>query len=209
MKSGDSIEIIDSAAQRFSARLTLANHRVSATLEACPDAPAQTGRWLISVAQGLPKGQKMDFVVEKLTELGVAHIYPLYTERTIVEDVGRAKVDRWRRLAKSAAEQCGRATIPAVGDPQSLAGFLRAFADHDCVLFAWELAGGGPLRETLPAILQGARTVLIVVGPEGGFSNAEAQEAGEAGAHLVSLGPRILRTETAALVLSGILNYLA
>ncbi|GAC1658033.1 MAG: 16S rRNA (uracil(1498)-N(3))-methyltransferase [Vulcanimicrobiaceae bacterium] len=208
MKTGDKIEIIDSAAQRFAATLLLSNHRVSAYLDA-PAPALEAERWEISVAQALPKGQKMDFVVEKLTELGVAKIYPLYSERTVVEDIGPGRFDRWRRLAKSAAEQCGRVTIPQLHDAQSLAAFFACFKEYDTVLFPWELADVLPLRETLPGLVERVKSVLVVIGPEGGFSTDEAARAREAGAHLISLGPRILRTETAALVVMGILNYLA
>ena len=209
MKTGERIEIIDSSAQRFSATLTLANHRVTAHLdEVVPDVP-DADRWQVSIAQALPKGQKMDFVVEKLTELGVREIFPLYSERTVIEDIGPGKLERWRRLAKSASEQCGRATIPVLHDAQPLGAFVESFAKFDVVLFAWELAGTPPLRERLPGLLDGAATILVIVGPEGGFSNDEATRARDCGAHLVSLGRRILRTETAALVVTAILNYLA
>ncbi|MDQ6931015.1 MAG: RsmE family RNA methyltransferase [Candidatus Eremiobacteraeota bacterium] len=209
MKTGERIEIIDSGAQRFFATLTLANHRVTAHLDEVAPPVLEGDRFQVSIAQALPKGQKMDLVVEKLTELGVAEIYPLYSERTVVEDIGPGKFERWRRLAKSASEQCGRATIPVLHEVQSFDAFVECFAKFDVVLFAWELADMPPLREKLPGLLQDATTILAIVGPEGGFSNDEAARAREAGAHLVSLGRRILRTETAALVIAAILNYLA
>ena len=209
MKTGEQVEIIDSTAQRFSATLTLSNHRVTVVLDELSSTSQSAQRWRVSVAQGVPKGQKMDFVVEKLTELGIDQLFPLYSERTIVEDVGAAKIERWRRLAKSAAEQCGRASVPSVHAPQKLEPFTSCFKDYDAVLFPWELADPQPLRETLPSLVQTTETILVVIGPEGGFSNDEAAHAREAGAHLISLGPRILRTETAALVVVGILNYLS
>ncbi|MFN2528515.1 MAG: 16S rRNA (uracil(1498)-N(3))-methyltransferase [Candidatus Baltobacteraceae bacterium] len=209
MNSGDTIEVIDSAAQRFSATLTLANHRVTAHLDALCLVAEAADRWRITLAQALPKGQKMDFVIEKATELGIAEIFPLFCERTVVDDVGPGKLERWRRLAKTAAQQCGRSTVPVLNDAQSLTGFVGCFKKYDTVLFAWELAGREPLRETLPPLLEPAREILIVIGPEGGFSNDEAARAKEAGAHLISLGPRILRTESAAVVVLAILNYLS
>jgi 16S rRNA (uracil1498-N3)-methyltransferase len=149
----------------------------------------------------------MDFVVEKLTELGAASIVPLKSERTIVTDVSAQKIERWRRLAKTAAQQSGRTEIPAIPDPVAFDDLLGAFGKYDVVLFPWELASGPPLRERLPALVQDARSILVVIGPEGGFSHAEANAAERAGGHLISLGGTILRTETAALVALSILSY--
>jgi 16S rRNA (uracil1498-N3)-methyltransferase len=206
-KTGDAVEIIDSAAQRFAATLEIDNRRVTAMLgEAI--AGVSNGRLKLCVAQAVPKGQKMDFVIEKLTELGVAEILPFYSERSVVEDTGVAKLERWRRLAQSAAQQCGRDTLPVIRDPQRFADIVARFPDYDTVLFPWELAESGPLRERLPALVEHSGPVLMLIGPEGGFSSDEAAAAQAAGAHLISLGSRILRTETAALVLASILNYL-
>ncbi len=99
--------------------------------------------------------------------------------------------------------------IPPVASPENFDGTLARFANYDRVLFLWELAERRPLRDVLPGLLNGARSILVVVGPEGGFSLEEAAIAHERGAHLVSIGTRIVRTETAALVMLSVLNYLA
>lgn len=206
-RDGDEIEIVDSAAQRFGAKLLIDGKTVQAVLgEKRSSAAADLPR--ITVAQSVPKGQKMDFVVEKLTELGVARILPLHSERTVVTDVGQQKIERWRRLAKTAAQQCGRDEIPEIADPIDLPALCAAFSQYDAVLFPWELADRRPLRETLPQLVAGARAILVVIGPEGGFSHSEADASRAAGAHLISLGSRILRTETAALVVVSLLGYL-
>lgn len=207
MRDGDEIEVIDSGAQRFTATIAIDGRTVRATLrERITSAPASGLQ--ITVAQGVPKGQKMDFVVEKLTELGVHEIVPLGSERTVVTDVSANKLERWRRLAKTAAQQCGRNDIPVIGEAQTLAQLCTTFDSYDLVLFPWELSERVPLRERLPQLVQNAQRVLVVIGPEGGFSHAEADAAQSAGAQLVSLGSRILRTETAALVVLALLNYL-
>jgi 16S rRNA (uracil1498-N3)-methyltransferase len=205
--SGDAIEIIDSAAQRFTAELQIDGKNAQAKLVEKHDSERDALPY-IAVAQGIPKGQKMDFVVEKLTELGAASIIPLKSERTIVSDVGGNKLERWRRLAKAAAQQCGRAEIPQIAQPQTLADLLSNANDYDLILFPWELADRVPLRERLPELIANAQRILLVIGPEGGFSHAEAQAAQEAGAQLVSLGTRILRTETAGLVAVALIAYL-
>jgi 16S rRNA (uracil1498-N3)-methyltransferase len=206
-RSGDTVQIIDSAANRFNAILEVENGAVRALLGE-PSAPQVRPRLEITVAQGVPKGQKMDFVVEKLTELGATTIVPLYSERSVVVESGQNKLDRWRRLAKTAAAQCGRDKIPDVAEPVAFLKLLATFSDYDCVLFPWELAGDAPLREILPSLIDGARRVLIVVGPEGGFSHSEAEAAERSGAHVIGLGPHILRTETAAMVVVALVNYL-
>jgi 16S rRNA (uracil1498-N3)-methyltransferase len=207
MRDGDEIEVIDSAAQRFLAAITIDGRSVQATLHE-RKASRDLSTPNITVAQGVPKGHKMDFVVEKLTELGVAQIVPLQSERTVVTDVSANKIERWRRLAKTAAQQCGRNDVPRVADQQHFADMCGTFADYDVVLFPWELADCQPLRECLPKLVRDAGRILVLIGPEGGFSHAEADAAGTAGAHLISLGPRILRTETAALVVLSVLRYL-
>ena len=151
----------------------------------------------------------MDFVVEKLTELGAARIIPLQSERTIASEVSTNKIERWRRLAKTAAQQCGRARITQIADPQTLAALIEQFGTYDAVLFPWELADRTPLRERLPQLAANASTVLVIIGPEGGFSHTEADAAANAGAALISLGERVLRTETAGLVMLALLNYVA
>lgn len=208
MRQGQEIVVIDSAAQHFTATLVVEGRTVQARLtERAPS--EQTSRIRVTVAQGVPKGQKMDFVVEKLTELGAAEIIPLQSERTIVSDVSTNKIERWRRLARTAAAQCGRNDVPSVGEPQGLADLYARFETYDVVLLPWELADRAPLRDRLPELIAGARNMLVVIGPEGGFSHAEADAARSAGAQLISLGERILRTETAALVVLAVLNYLA
>ena len=208
MQSGDGIEVIDSTAKRFRATVQIDGRNVRAQLAEQTQQSAAPSLQ-VTVAQGIPKAQKMDFVVEKLTELGVSAILPLESERSIVADVGTNKIDRWRRLAKTAAAQCGRADIPQIAEPVSFTQLVASFQTYDLVLFPWELAERVPLHQQLPALVEGKQRILIAIGPEGGFSHQEAQAAQAAGAHLVWLGSRILRTETAALVVLSILGYLS
>lgn len=205
LRTGDEIEVTDSGGTLFVAGVECDGEAVHATLKTSSQAPAVDVR--IDVAQGIPKGQKMDFVIEKLTELGVETIVPFESEHTVVRDVGSAKLERWRRLAKTAAQQCGRLSIPSIGDPISFEELCGQFSGYDRVLIPWEVAAGEALRDRLPELVAGARSILVVIGPEGGFSHDEVQRAQHAGAHPLSLGRRILRTETAALVMVSILTY--
>lgn len=207
LRDGDNIELVDSAGTQFDARLHVDGNDVSAWLLSARPGESQSAR-SVDVAQAVPKGQKMDFIVEKATELGARAILPFYSERSVAHAPGTAKLDRWRRLARSAAQQCGRSFVPEIVPVVSFDELLQRFGEYDAVLFLWELAPAEPLRERLPQLVESASRVLVVVGPEGGFSHAEADAAAAGGANLLWLGTRILRTETAAMVLLAILEYL-
>lgn len=207
LRTGEHIEIVDSAAQLFRARLSVEGARVSAELEEMLATRDASRDLRIAVAQGIPKGSKMDYVVEKLSELGVSELIPLHTERVIASDVAAAKLDRWRRLAQSSGAQSGRTALLRIEEPLDMATALARAAAFDLVLMPWEAADPKPLAQVLPELLAGVTSVLVFIGPEGGFSHAEAEAAREAGAQLVSLGRQILRTETAGLVTAAILRY--
>ncbi|UNC93238.1 16S rRNA (uracil(1498)-N(3))-methyltransferase [Candidatus Contubernalis alkaliaceticus] len=152
------------------------------------------------LCQALTKGEKMDFIIQKSTELGVKKIIPFTAERSVVRisvDKARDRVNRWQKIAKGAAEQSHRDRIPEVGAITSLESILMENQDTGPVLFLWEQEEKRGLKEVLkenPDI----KKVLLLVGPEGGFTLQEAELALSQGAVSVSLGPRILRTETAA-----------
>jgi 16S rRNA (uracil1498-N3)-methyltransferase len=207
LRSGDAVEVIDSAGFVFPACLVLRDSHVGALL-AEPIGGSVEPTLRITLAQGIPKGQKMDFVVEKATELGIARIIPFVSERVIGEERSASKIERWRRLARTAAQQSGRTHIPPVDDPLSWKALIAAVPAFDLVLLPWELAERTPLRMTLPRLLRAdAREALVIIGPEGGITHAEADAALAAGAHAVSLGSRILRTETAGIVACTALLY--
>lgn len=206
-RSGDYVQIVDGAGAAFAARLVVDGTTVGAILER-PLTPVTTeSAARIVIAQAIPKGQKMDLIVEKATELGAAAIVPLRTSRVIGERTGDNKRERWQRIAKSAAAQCGRAVVPRIEPIADWADLCAAFGAFDRVYVAWEGADAVPLRERFEAEAGGLSSLLIAVGPEGGFSSAEIGAAEAAGAVLLSLGSRILRTETAALALLVALLY--
>lgn len=205
--SGDRVVVVDSAARAFAASLVLDGGKVAARLEHRLPSATQS-RLILTLAQAVPKGQKLDFVVEKATELGLARLVPLHTSRSIGQ-VSPGKLDRWRKLARSAAQQSGRDSIPEIDAPVTFDAFVGRISGFDAALFAWELATQ-PLREALRETISPlgpSSNVVAIVGPEGGFSHAEAEAAIRAGARAVSLGPRILRTETAPLVILTALLY--
>jgi 16S rRNA (uracil1498-N3)-methyltransferase len=203
--AGDRIEIIDSTATQFDAAIETIGRSIRATLLEEFDAEF-TASLCVDVAQAVPKGRRMDFVVEKGTELGARAFFPFFCERTIARSLGDEKLARWRRLARSAAQQSGRRDVPQIADPLSYDALLSKFSEYDAVLFAWELAPPRALRDALLSLLPQRGGVLAVVGPEGGFTHAEAAAALENDAVAISLGPRILRTDTAAMALLAVIG---
>lgn len=165
-------------------------------LRPSPDAGGDIGID-VTVLQALTKGAKFDDVVEKCVELGANRIVPVRCERS-ESDASAHKVERWRRIARSAAQQSRRNIVPAVDDVRSFAAALSAARSP--ILVASERAPRGSLVDALRAHAE-STVWTIAVGPEGSFTDAELTAAENAGASFVSLGPAILRTETAAAAL--------
>jgi 16S rRNA (uracil1498-N3)-methyltransferase len=167
----------------------------------------------ITLLQGIARGERMDFVVQKATELGVQRIVPVMTARCVVQ-LGAGRADRrrehWVAVAASACEQCGRNRLPLISEPLTLAAACDGAADSlRCLLDA---EAGSTLREALGARHRDGhpeRSVTLLVGPEGGLEQGEEQFALRAGFSAVRLGPRILRTETAALATIAALQCFA
>jgi len=152
----------------------------------------------LTLAQGVSRGERMDLVVQKATELGVARLVPVLTERSIVrldEQQSDRKSNHWRAVAISACEQCGRNRLPEVALPAKLREFLRQPSGDSVVRLLLSPAATRRIEDVQRPV--GGATVLI--GPEGGLSDAEQEDALTAGFTAVNLGPRVLRTETAAI----------
>jgi len=155
----------------------------------------------LTLAQALTKHDKVELVVQKATELGISEMMVFTSERTVPRPAGDRiahRLDRWRSIAREAAEQSNRASVPSVDGIISFGDLLRKAPDFDYSLIAWEDETGLLLHEALAKVQPGAR-VLYIVGPEGGFSRSEVTEAVSAGVVPISLGARTLRAETAAI----------
>ena len=161
-------------------------------------------RTQVTLYQGLPKADKMEMIAQKTTELGVYAIRPVAMERCVVKlegkDAGK-KVERWEKIAREAVKQCARVSVPEVLEPKKLTQLEEELKQLDVLIVPWEDARDGSIRQALaPFEGREALRVGILIGPEGGISGQEAHWLAEnAGAKLVTLGPRILRTETAGL----------
>ncbi len=162
----------------------------------------------ITLYQGLPKGDKMELIIQKAVELGAVRIVPVETRRCVVKlDQKKAvsKQKRWQAISESAAKQSGRRVIPEVSLPLSYRDMLREAAAADVRLIPYENAEGMDSTRRIIASVQPGQTVAVVIGPEGGFEEAEIREAEQAGFSAVTLGKRILRTETAGFVVLSLL----
>ena len=155
--------------------------------------------------QGLAKGDKMENIIQKNVELGVYKIVPVFSERCVVKPGKDSKIDRWQKIALEAARQSGRGIIPEVASPMSFMEALKDADDKALKLFPWEEEHG----QTLKHVIDGTTfdSAAVFIGPEGGFSEDEAQSAKDAGLSLVTLGRRILRTETAGPAVLAMLLY--
>lgn len=165
----------------------------------------------LTLAQGLAKGDKLELVIQKATEIGIAAVVPIHTFRSVVRPgEGEARrVERWQRVAREAAKQCGRARVPRIEPVTPFPRLLERFSDFTAVLLLWEEERVRRLKQVLEEIREKGivRRLLVLVGPEGGFAPEEVEAAANAGAVPVTLGPRILRTETAGLVAASIILY--
>lgn len=167
----------------------------------------------VTIAQGLPKGDKFEWVIQKATECGAAHFMPVGMERCVVKlDAKKEvkKVERWNKIAKEAAEQSHRQAVPTVHAVQSFKAFLEQAKQYDICLFAYEETAKkgelAQLKQTLKEIKPGA-TLLLLVGPEGGISEKEVELLTQQGFKPCALGPRILRTETAPIYALSAISF--
>ena len=195
-KVGDHVTLFDGSGAQFGCEITAVG-RADATLAVhSRDEVDREAAVTVTVGVALPKGDRQKNLIEKLTEVGVARVTPLLTEHSVAAPKGSA-IDKLRRLVIEASKQCGRNRLMVIDEPLPLAAFLAAQADADERLFAHP--GGDPAPPPKPS----SRSVAIAIGPEGGFSDAEAAAASREGWRAVSLGPRILRVETAAIVVAA------
>ncbi len=210
---GDEVVVVEPDGAAWLARLTSTDHGscVVEVVEALAGAGPVAHVTLIA---GVAKSDKTDLAIEKAVEVGVSRVVPVLTERSVVRltaEKAAARGERWRRVALAAAKQSQRATVPPVSDPVPLAAIIEDLdATYDIIVVAWEEGA-----DTAPGIGEaldeaGATSssrVAVVVGPEGGLTAAEVYDLERAGARTVSLGPTVLRAETAGIVAVALVAY--
>lgn len=160
--------------------------------------------------QGLPKADKMELIIQKMIELGVYEIVPVAMKRSVVkldDKKAKSKVARWNTIAESAAKQSKRSIMPKVSDVVSFKQAVAMASELDVLLLPYECAEGIEHTRRVIASIGKGKSIGIFIGPEGGFDKDELELATNAGADIITLGRRILRTETAGLMLMSVLMY--
>ena len=198
MKPGDAAEMFMHG-KRFFAEI--ASMEGAVTLRLLDELPSTEARLRVTLYQGLPKAEKMELIVQKAVELGAAAVVPVSMSRCVVQlnqKDGAKKQERWQRIAREACKQSGRCLQMQVEAPISFKELVRRLPGHEAAIVPWEDARGYSLprlREELPHLTE----LAVVIGPEGGMSQEEVAQMRSALCRPVTLGPRILRTETAGL----------
>jgi 16S rRNA (uracil1498-N3)-methyltransferase len=164
----------------------------------------------ITLFQGFPKGDKMELIIQKTVELGVTRIVPVMTKRTVVkldDKKAKKKTERYNMIAESAAKQSGRGMIPEVTMPVSFAEAVSMAEKLDMNIIPYEEAEGVEYSRNIIKSIKGKKSLGIFIGPEGGFAWEEVEKALDAGASAITLGHRILRTETAGMAVISIIMF--
>jgi 16S rRNA (uracil1498-N3)-methyltransferase len=160
----------------------------------------------LTLVQSILKGEKMDIVIQKATELGIKEIMPVITERSQLRETRKAT--RWKKIAGEASRQSGRSIIPFINEPADFKKILNThFPQTESCGFIFYEDEGVKLSETVPSLVPRPSSLFIFIGPEGGFTNQEVSLAKEKGLFVISLGNRILRAETAAITAISIIQY--
>jgi 16S rRNA (uracil1498-N3)-methyltransferase len=207
MKPGEKLLLCDGKGGEYTAQI-LRTSRSEIVTEIMSESHQQIPYPHVTLGQGLPKTDKMDWIMQKGTELGVEAIVPLVTERTILRLKDEEKrITRWQKICREAAMQSARVNIPRVSRTIFFRDFLSTLdpGPLTLLLLLWQ-EGVQPVKEVLRNN-DDVKKIVVLIGPEGGFSAAEAEMAKARGFHPVSLGLNILRTETAAIAVLSMIMY--
>ncbi len=212
-KIGDTVVAFDGQGAEWICEL-VNDRRNGATLKVRFKQKIKPLSYEITLGQALPKGPGMDSIVRKATEIGAARIVPLESERTQVhfdDDRSDKKIEKWQTAALEAAKQCGNAWVPEVAPVQNASSFIDAARGYDLKLIASLQPGAKSLKSVLAAFAAAngrpPRKVVWLVGPEGDFTPAELSQSKSAGFEPITLGPLVLRCETAAVYALSVLSY--
>ncbi|HWB61127.1 MAG TPA: 16S rRNA (uracil(1498)-N(3))-methyltransferase [Chthoniobacteraceae bacterium] len=213
LKQGDRAVVFNGRGSEATVEIAATNKN-TVDLRRIHDAKSSPLPCKITLAQAVPKGKNMDLIVQKATELGAAAIIPLISERTVVqveEEDASKKREKWQAVAIEAAKQCGQNWLPEIHAPQSPKQFFQANPRYDLMLIASLQPGALHFKKVLEEYAAAGKgkpsSALILVGPEGDFTPAEIGLAKSGGCRPITLGPIVLRTETAAIYCLSILGY--
>jgi 16S rRNA (uracil1498-N3)-methyltransferase len=209
LKAADSATVLDGAGGELACLVeTAARKKVQLTVQNRMTAPAPP--WRITLVQGIPRGKLLEAIIQKATELGVWRIVPLLSQRVTTHLEGEAielKAEKWRQTAVEAIKQCGQRWLPQVDPPTTLPAWLARGDKFDLTLVASLQDDRRHLRSYFPAGARRPQSIVIWIGPEGDFAPEELEAIKAAGAWPITLGPLVLRSETAALCALSIINH--
>lgn len=209
LKPGDAITLLDGCGNAYQAEIrTVSPDCVIAAISA-NQLDVNEPKLRLVLASCLPKSDRIEFIIQKCTELGISEMLLVQSERTVTRvDAGSQpkKLDRWRRIASEAAEQCGRSRVPCLTGVMEYAELMALIPQFPLTIIAWEEEDGLSLPQALRD-KHDVESVLLIIGPEGGLTEKEVEEAKSAGACSVTLGRRLLRTDTAAIAACAAIMY--
>jgi len=210
MKKGEKLILMDGKGHLFESTIETLHYKevkvkINKSIPPLPPSPIE-----ISLAQALTKAGPMDYLIQKITELGISSIHLFSSQRTVIRlkpDHLENKMGHWMEIMKSASKQCGRAILPEVNPPLPFGELIKSVPDKKTLkLLLWENEDKTDLKKLLRSMSPLPR-IFVIIGPEGGFTPNEINLAREAGFQTISLGNRILRAETAAMSLVSIIQY--
>lgn len=209
MKRDDRVTVFDGTGKEYTGFIKTTKPTSLIVEIITTNTPKAGGLPQITLAQSIPKKEKMDYIVEKATELGIYSIIPVISERTVVapgEEGANTKIERWKRLALEAAKQCGRTDIPGIKDIRKFYDIIYEVGDFDLILMAHLSEDTIPLKEAISDFKSGK--IIVFIGPEGDFTPDEITMArNNTNCRFVTLGKRVLKSDTAGLYALSVLSY--
>ncbi len=210
LTTGDEVDVSDTVRWEYRARIEAFGEEGAVLTILDKQDFAAEPECRVTLFQGIPKQGKMETIVQKCVELGVHEIVPVFMDRTVVVDRGRfgKKIDRWQKVAAEAVKQCRRGIIPKVGEAVRMPDVIERFSEFDLILIPYE----NEMKTTMKQVLRACSrekpsSIAVLIGPEGGFSDAETEDVISAGGRSVTLGKTTLRTETAGMAALSMIMY--
>lgn len=209
LREGDKIDISDSVKWEYKTEISYIDQDYVETIILDKQKFSNEPYTKVTLFQGVPKQGKMELIIQKTVELGVYEIVPVFTDRTVVTDNGKffKKIERWQKVSDEAVKQCKRGIIPNVGDDIKFKKMLTLLKGFDLVLFPYENEDNRTIKDALRELKNKPETVAIIIGPEGGFSDKEADSLKEMNTECITLGKTTLRTETAGMAALAMTMY--
>lgn len=209
LREGDKIDISDSVKWEYETEISYIDKEYVEAVILDKQKFTNEPFTKVTLFQGVPKQGKMELIIQKTVELGIYEIIPVFTDRSVVTDNGKfsKKIERWQKVSDEAVKQCKRGIIPNIGEDITFKQMLTLLAGFDLVLFPYENEDNRTIKDALRGLDYKPETVAIIIGPEGGFLDKEADSLRELNTQCVTLGKTTLRTETAGMAALAMVMY--